>query len=129
MGTVSLTCPHCGGRFDYEYIPGVSVSAVRLGWKRYMKCPLCSRWGTFDLRRSAQPTGALSPESPPTYSDRRLFVRRSGWVIGPILVVLLSLIWASAYPVAVFWIDIAMVLVLVIGMVVLLTTSRPPRTA
>ncbi|MEM0129768.1 MAG: hypothetical protein QXG65_06400 [Thermoplasmata archaeon] len=44
-----LTCPHCGKTFDYEWIPGASLTAVRLGSSRYMACPLCHKWSTFNV--------------------------------------------------------------------------------
>ncbi len=47
--TSRLTCPKCGKTFDYQWLPGGSFSAVRLGTKRYMKCPLCGKWSTFDI--------------------------------------------------------------------------------
>jgi hypothetical protein len=42
-----LDCPKCGRTFDYEWIPGAALTAVRLGRNRYMACPLCRRWSTF----------------------------------------------------------------------------------
>ncbi len=44
-----LHCPKCGETFDYDYIPGASVTALRLGTGRYMACPLCHKWSTFEL--------------------------------------------------------------------------------
>ncbi len=44
-----LTCPHCHQTFDFDFVPGASVTAVRLGHSRYMACPLCHQWSTFDL--------------------------------------------------------------------------------
>ncbi|MFZ0699072.1 MAG: hypothetical protein WAN74_02610 [Thermoplasmata archaeon] len=128
MPKVTLTCPHCGGHFEYDFVWGASPSAIRLGTKRYMKCPLCSRWGTFDLRADRQPAGTLSPETPPTYSDRRLVVRRLSWILVPIAVILISLIWSTSYPNFVLGIDIVMLVVLLLVMGLLLATSRLPRT-
>ena len=45
-----LTCPKCHQTFDYDYVPGASVTAIRLGSSRYMACPICHKWSTFDLR-------------------------------------------------------------------------------
>jgi hypothetical protein len=50
-----LTCPKCGGTFDYEYVPGASFTAVRLGSSRYLACPVCHRWSTFDLSERRRP--------------------------------------------------------------------------
>ncbi len=44
-----LTCPKCGGTFDYDWVPGASLSSVRLGTGRYMACPLCRKWSYFDI--------------------------------------------------------------------------------
>ncbi len=44
-----LTCPKCQQTFDYDFVPGASVTALRLGSSRYMECPLCHRWSTFDM--------------------------------------------------------------------------------
>ncbi len=52
-----LTCPKCHQVFDYDYMPGASFTALRLGRSRYMACPLCQKWSTFDLseERLARP--------------------------------------------------------------------------
>ena len=44
-----LRCPKCQQEFDYDWVPGASFTAVRLGPARYMACPLCHRWSAFDL--------------------------------------------------------------------------------
>jgi hypothetical protein len=44
-----LTCPKCHETFDYDYIPGASLTTVRLGAGRYMACPRCHKWSYFDL--------------------------------------------------------------------------------
>jgi hypothetical protein len=54
-----LTCPKCHGTFDYEWVPGAALTAVRLGNARYMACPLCRKWSTFDV------AGAPVPPVPP----------------------------------------------------------------
>lgn len=50
-----LTCSKCHQTFDYDYIPGASVTAIRLGAGRYMSCPLCHKMGYFDLRGTQIP--------------------------------------------------------------------------
>ena len=50
-----LTCPKCHQTFDYDYLPGASLTAVRLGRSRYMACPLCHRWSAFDLSAERLP--------------------------------------------------------------------------
>jgi hypothetical protein len=44
-----LTCPKCGREFDYDWIPGASFTAVRLGPQRYMACPICHKWSVFPI--------------------------------------------------------------------------------
>lgn len=44
-----LTCSKCGREFDYDWAPGASLTAVRLGTGRYMACPLCHKWSYFNL--------------------------------------------------------------------------------
>ncbi len=56
-----LTCPKCHQTFDYDYLPGASFTAVRLGPNRYMPCPLCHQWSTFNLSKTR---GTPAPESP-----------------------------------------------------------------
>jgi DNA-directed RNA polymerase subunit RPC12/RpoP len=47
--TSRLTCSKCGKQFEYNWLPGGSFTAVRLGKERYMRCPLCHEWSTFDI--------------------------------------------------------------------------------
>ncbi|MGD0028805.1 MAG: hypothetical protein ABSC91_07685 [Candidatus Bathyarchaeia archaeon] len=47
--TSRLTCTKCGKTFDYNWVPGGSFSAVRLGQKRYVRCPNCHKWSTFNI--------------------------------------------------------------------------------
>ena len=47
--TSRLTCAKCNKTFDYEWLPGGSFTAVRLGTKRYMRCPLFKKWSLFDV--------------------------------------------------------------------------------
>lgn len=47
--TSKLTCPKCNRTFDYKWVPGASLTAVRLGPSRYMRCPLCHEWSDFDI--------------------------------------------------------------------------------
>ncbi len=50
-----VTCPKCHQTFDYEFIPGASVTAVRLGNYRYMKCQKCGKWTFFNVIKNASP--------------------------------------------------------------------------
>lgn len=47
--TSRLTCPKCGKQFDYNWVPFGSFSAVRLGTERYLSCPNCHAWSTFEI--------------------------------------------------------------------------------
>jgi hypothetical protein len=47
--TSRLSCPKCGKPFDYKWVPGGSLTTVRLGPTRYMRCPLCHEWSDFDI--------------------------------------------------------------------------------
>ena len=69
-----LRCPKCQQEFDYDWVPGASFTAVRLGPARYMACPLCHHWSTFDLygnmvarvpTRSSGTPPAPPPKPPP----------------------------------------------------------------
>ena len=46
---VRLTCPKCQRSFDYAFVPGASLTSLRLGRSRYFACPLCGRWSVFPL--------------------------------------------------------------------------------
>jgi hypothetical protein len=61
--TRRLLCPKCGGSFDYEYVPGVSFTAIRLGNYRYMRCPICQKFSKFNM---AGPEAPLSPSVVPS---------------------------------------------------------------
>jgi hypothetical protein len=54
--TRHLRCPKCGGEFDYEFVPGASFTALRLGNARFMRCPLCHKFATFPMSRN-EPEG------------------------------------------------------------------------
>ena len=48
--TSKLVCPKCHQAFIYDWIPGGSFTAVRLGNNnRYMRCPKCHKWSLFDV--------------------------------------------------------------------------------
>ena len=58
-----LTCPKCHRSFDYEWIPGSALTAVRLGRSRYMRCPLCHAWSIFNIWEAPLPSAP--PVEPP----------------------------------------------------------------
>jgi hypothetical protein len=47
--TSRLTCPKCGKQFDYKWVPFGSFTSVRLGDERYLSCPNCHQWSTFNI--------------------------------------------------------------------------------
>ncbi|MCL4387916.1 hypothetical protein M1567_02060 [Candidatus Marsarchaeota archaeon] len=77
MTISGLACPRCKYRFNYEFIPGASATSVRLGHKRYMRCPKCGRWAVFDLSKNR--VSGL-----PTYSDSKAFARYAPLLIAPL---------------------------------------------
>lgn len=50
-----LRCPKCGAEFDYDWVPGAAIAAVRLGSSRYLACPRCHRWSVFPVYRTMVP--------------------------------------------------------------------------
>ncbi len=47
--TSVLICPRCGRTFEYNWVPLVSFTAVRLGTSRLLQCPLCHEWSNFEI--------------------------------------------------------------------------------
>lgn len=45
----TLTCPKCSRTFDYKWVPLASFTALRLGTSRYLQCPFCRGWSTFNI--------------------------------------------------------------------------------
>jgi hypothetical protein len=125
--TVPLACPACGRSFNYEYLPGVSVSAVRLGGRRYMRCPLCDKFGLFDLR---SPRIAGTPPSPQatTYSDRRHALRWIAIFLAPGMVVVFALGILLPRPEPALWAVLLAGAIIVVGTIVLVyRATLPPR--
>jgi len=127
-----LRCPHCQEEFDYAFVPGASVTAVRLGTSRYMRCPLCHRYAVFSLR--APPAGASSASptplvrTAPRFSDRRTLARWGIVLLVPATaLVLLGGTLVAAHPAG--WdLIIGGVVALGTGAVLLLAFGRPERT-
>lgn len=122
-----LTCPKCGGQFDYQFVWGASLTAVRLGSSRYMRCPLCRKWALFPLlgpatvvprgpRQSGNATpqgtdrstirvpGAPStplresaPTSPPHFTDVRVTALGCG-ILGAIAVAIVVFSYVLPWP-------------------------------
>jgi len=77
LPTSGLVCPKCKYRFNYEFIPGASLTSIRFGSKRYMRCPKCNKWAMFDLSKS--PVNGL-----PKYSDSKALARYAPFLIVPL---------------------------------------------
>ena len=45
----TLVCPKCNGSFNYQFVPGASLTSLRLGRSRYLKCPLCGKWSVIKI--------------------------------------------------------------------------------
>ena len=63
VSRVRLVCPKCRQTFDYDFVPGAALTAIRLGTSRYMACPLCHKWSTFDMTANRIP--ATPRDGPP----------------------------------------------------------------
>jgi hypothetical protein len=44
-----LNCRKCGAQFDYAWIPGGSLTSIRLGNSRYLRCPVCKKSSVFNI--------------------------------------------------------------------------------
>ena len=63
LTTSIVECPHCHYRFNYEFIPGASFVAIRLGPVRIFKCPNCKELHNFRISHFG------TDPSLPTYGD------------------------------------------------------------
>jgi DNA-directed RNA polymerase subunit RPC12/RpoP len=45
----TLVCSKCNRQFNYQFVPGASLTSLRLGNSRYMKCPLCGKWSVIKI--------------------------------------------------------------------------------
>jgi hypothetical protein len=65
MGGDTIARCSRGHLFTTLWIPGASLKAIRLGFKRYQRCPVCKKW------RIVEPVA----DSALTDEDRRLAVQ------------------------------------------------------
>ena len=121
-----LRCPKCGGTFDYEYLPGGSFSAVRLGTHRYFRCPLCHRFALFDLRGNPEPTRASAA---PAYSDTRHLLRWLLVFLLPAAVAVTALALVLPHPEPAEAVGIGGAAVIAVGCLVILSLSSVPRAS
>ncbi|MGD0978997.1 MAG: hypothetical protein ABR962_07650 [Candidatus Bathyarchaeia archaeon] len=59
--TSKLTCPKCGKMFNYNWVPGGSFTSLRLGSKRYPRCPHCHKWSTYPIMSTRTSKAQSSP--------------------------------------------------------------------
>ncbi|MEM0154443.1 MAG: hypothetical protein QW814_01250 [Methanothrix sp.] len=58
-------------------MPGASITSIRFGRKRYIRCPKCNKWAMFYLSKSAA-------RGLPKYSDSKAFARYVPFMIVPL---------------------------------------------
>ncbi|MGI0054455.1 MAG: hypothetical protein ACREB9_00535 [Thermoplasmata archaeon] len=124
MGNVLLQCPECGRSFDYEYTLDASASVPPPGGSRDVACPLCGSHSTFSPRFHPR-DGAETEPIAPTFSGIHIPKGRIPWLIVPIAVGLIALIWDPTYPTVVFGIEVLALIAFVVLAITLVRTSRP----
>jgi hypothetical protein len=145
MWTRRLRCPHCQGEFDYDLVPGMSATALRLGTSRYMRCPLCRRFGVFSLKgtkgedggatpgaASGSGTGGAlefpgAPEAVPRFDDRRPLVRWGALLLVPAMLLTLAGVLLSLPMVTRLLLVAGGVIVLGVGSALMIGFSLPDR--
>ncbi len=62
-----ISCGKCGKNFIYRWIPFASLTTIRMGNKRYLRCPVCKKWSFVDIRR----TQKINSDKLPVYDDMK----------------------------------------------------------
>ncbi len=131
-------------------MPGMSVTGLRLGTSRYMRCPLCRQWGKFLLTRPErerstatpgaarvpppEPRGGRTGEAPlrsravPRFNDRRPLARWGAPVIVLATVLILSGVLLDLPTTAELLLAVSGAVVLGVGLTLLLGFALPDRT-
>jgi len=144
-----LRCPHCQKEFEYDLVPGMSVTALRLGTSRYMRCPLCRRWGVFPLNRPKEEgsdTASGSASAPPVharaggtgegtqvrgavprFNDRRPMARWGALLVVPAGVLIVSGVVFGLPASTELLLAVAGTVVLCVGAALLIGFSLPDR--
>jgi len=47
--TSRLICPSCKKAFNFHWVPGATLTSLRYGNRRRLKCPYCRQVNTFDI--------------------------------------------------------------------------------
>jgi hypothetical protein len=130
--TRRLKCPKCGAVFDYEFVPGASFTAVRLGTSRYMRCPVCLRFSVFPMTGPEPPESVSSAAGAAArYSDSRSTARWALLVIVPFLVLIFLAAFGLGRPEPSLAVVIGLVIAMlvVLGLVLFLGRPAPVPTA
>ena len=97
LTTSIVECPHCHYRFNYEFIPGASFAAIRLGPVRIFKCPNCKELHNFRISHFG------TDPSLPTHGDNSetsLGGKTWALLLGPLLtLVVISMLLIIQHPI------------------------------
>jgi len=47
--TSRLVCPNCRKFFSFHWVPGATLTSLRFGNKRRLRCPYCGQVNTFEI--------------------------------------------------------------------------------
>jgi hypothetical protein len=111
MSVAVVTCPNCGFRFNYHYVPSVSLTALRIGGARSFRCPQCHERAIFDL-------SIPGPDADVRTYDDPLGVNLAaalGIAIGCPILIFVWLMVAPSGPDS-FWVVAAVIGAMVVGL-------------
>jgi hypothetical protein len=128
-----LRCPKCGRVFDYEFVPGASFTAVRLGTSRYMRCPLCGKFSLFSMLAVDQVDEASSEsagrDAPPVarFSDVSSTAKWGLLLAVPFVVLALLAAVLLPRPEPALWVGVVGAVGFVAVALIVLVRARPKR--
>jgi hypothetical protein len=64
--TSRLICPNCRKHFYFHWVPGATLTSLRYGNKRRLKCPYCHTKSTFDIVRTRISKTQTAPKPKPS---------------------------------------------------------------
>ncbi|MCW4010553.1 MAG: hypothetical protein NWF05_08035 [Candidatus Bathyarchaeota archaeon] len=47
--TSRLKCPRCKKQFNYHWVPGATLTSLRYGNRRRLKCPYCGQEAIYNI--------------------------------------------------------------------------------
>jgi len=50
--TSKLICPECRKAFNFHWVPGATLTSLRYGNRRRLKCPYCGQVNTFEIAKT-----------------------------------------------------------------------------